>query len=82
MSGFGEGIFWPVAMAAVATQDKKRKGLGLGIFYVGFDIGSAAGLSIGGITYYLTSSWRPAFFIAPSLGLLVIRRPVCLKEQA
>jgi MFS transporter, DHA1 family, multidrug resistance protein len=72
VSGFGEGIFWPVAMATVANYFRGRKGLALGIFYVGFDIGSVAGLSIGGITYSLAGSWRPAFFVAPLLGLLVI----------
>ncbi|MGA2199938.1 MAG: MFS transporter [Nitrososphaerales archaeon] len=71
-SGFGEGAFWPVAMASVANYFKGRKGLGLGIFYVGFDAGSVAGLSIGGFAYSLFSSWRPAFFIAPLFGLAVI----------
>jgi ACS family hexuronate transporter-like MFS transporter len=72
ISGLGEGMFWPVAMSSVANLFKARKGLALGIFYVGFDAGSVAGLSIGGLAYYLTSDWRPAFFIAPSLGLTVI----------
>lgn len=72
VSGFGEGAFWPVAMASVASFFQKRKGLGLGIFYVGFDAGSVAGLSIGGITYSLSGSWRPAFFIAPLVGIFVI----------
>jgi len=72
ISGFGEGAFWPVAMASVATYFKGRKGLGLGIFYVGFDAGSVAGLSIGGVAYSLSASWRPAFFFAPLLGLVVI----------
>jgi predicted MFS family arabinose efflux permease len=72
VSGFGEGAFWPVAMASVASYFKGRKGLALGIFYVGFDAGSVAGLSIGGVAYSMTSSWRPAFFIAPLLGLAVI----------
>jgi len=72
VSGFGEGIFWPVAMATVANYFGGRKGLALGIFYVGFDVGSVAGLSLGGIMYSLTSDWRPAFFIAPLLGLVVI----------
>lgn len=72
VSGLGEGVFWPVAMASVADYFKGRKGLALGIFYVGFDVGSVAGLSIGGVTYYLTGDWRPAFFVAPSLGLIAI----------
>ncbi|HYB04113.1 MAG TPA: MFS transporter, partial [Nitrososphaerales archaeon] len=72
ISGFGEGMFWPTAMAAVATNYGKNKGLSLGIFYVGFDAGGAAGLSIGGISFYLTQDWRTAFFVAPLLGLLVI----------
>lgn len=72
ISGFGEGMFWPVAMSSVANLFKARKGLALGIFYVGFDAGSVAGLSLGGLAYYLSNEWRPAFFIAPSLGLLVI----------
>lgn len=72
VSGFGEGIFWPVAMASVAGYFRNRKGLALGIFYDGFDIGGVAGLSIGGITYYLTDSWRPAFFVAPTLGIVAM----------
>lgn len=71
-SGVGEGIFWPVAMASVANYFQGRKGLALGIFYVGFDAGSVAGLSIGGIVFSLSGSWRPAFFVAPLLGLFVI----------
>ena len=72
ISGFGEGAFWPVAMASVANYFKGRKGLALGIFYVGFDAGSVAGLTIGGLAYTLSGSWRPAFFIAPLLGILVV----------
>ena len=81
VSGFGEGIFWPVAMAAVASYFKKRKGLALGIFYVGFDVGSVAGLSLGGIAYSLSSDWRTAFFVAPSIGILVIAGAVCVKNE-
>jgi MFS transporter, ACS family, hexuronate transporter len=72
ISGLGEGAFWPVAMASVANYFKGRKGLALGIFYVGFDAGSIAGLSIGGVAYSLSDSWRPAFFYAPLLGLAVM----------
>ncbi len=72
ISGLGEGLFWPAAMALVAGFFKQRKGLALGIFYDGFDLGGAAGLSLGGITFALTSNWRPAFFVAPTLGLFVI----------
>ena len=71
ISGFGEGIFWPVAMAWVAWSFGWRKGLALGIFYVGFDIGSSGGLAIGGLTFAFYHMWQPAFFIAPSIGLLV-----------
>jgi MFS family permease len=72
ISGFGEGIFWPVAMASVTTYFKERKGLALGIFYVGFDAGSVAGLTVGGLAYSFYGNWRPAFFIAPLIGLPVI----------
>lgn len=72
ISGFGEGIFWPVAMALVASYFGRRKGIALGIFYVGFDIGSIGGLFIGGLAFALYDSWQPAFFIAPSIGLLVL----------
>ena len=71
ISGFGEGIFWPVAMAWVASYFGWRKGLALGIFYVGFDIGSSGGLAIGGLTFAIYNAWQPAFFIAPSIELLV-----------
>ena len=81
ISGFGEGIFWPVAMAAVASYFKKRKGLTLGIFYVGFDAGSVAGLSIGGLAYSLSGDWRTAFFAAPSIGLLVITGAAWLRNE-
>ena len=81
VSGFGEGIFWPVAMAAVASYFKNRKGLALGIFYVGFDVGSVAGLSLGGLAYSLSGDWRTAFFVAPSVGLLVIVGAAWLKNE-
>jgi len=81
ISGFGEGIFWPVAMAAVASYFKNRKGLALGIFYVGFDVGSVAGLSLGGLAYSLSGDWRTAFFVAPSLGILVIAGAGWLKNE-
>ncbi len=81
ISGFGEGIFWPVAMAAVASYFKERKGLALGIFYVGFDAGSVAGLSLGGLAYALSGNWRTAFFAAPSLGLFVIAGVAWLKNK-
>ena len=72
ISGFGEGIFWPVAMAWVASYFGLRKGLALGIFYVGFDVGSIGGLFIGGASFALYNAWQPAFFIAPSIGLIVL----------
>jgi MFS family permease len=81
ISGFGEGAFWPVAMASVANYFKGRKGLALGIFYVGFDAGSVAGLSIGGLAYSLSTSWRPAFFFAPLLGLVVIAAAVIARKR-
>ena len=81
ISGFGEGIFWPVAMAAVASYFKERKGLALGIFYVGFDAGSVAGLSLGGLAYSLSGDWHYAFFAAPSIGLLVIAGAAWLRNE-
>ena len=72
VSGFGEGIFWPVAMAAVSGYFGRSKGLALGVFYVGFDVGAVAGLNIGGAAYALTADWRTGFFVAPLLGLPVI----------
>jgi MFS transporter, DHA1 family, inner membrane transport protein len=72
VSGFGEGIFWPVAMAWVASYFGRRKGLALGVFYVGFDAGSIGGLFIGGASFALFDAWQPAFFIAPSIGLIVL----------
>ena len=81
ISGFGEGIFWPVAMAAVASYFNERKGLALGIFYVGFDVGSVAGLSLGGLAYSLSGDWRTAFFAAPSIGLLVVAGTARMKEE-
>lgn len=72
VSGVGEGLFWPVAMAAVAARFGGRKGLALGVFYVGFDAGSIAGLSVGGFTYALSGAWNEAFFYAPLLGVIPI----------
>jgi MFS family permease len=72
VSGFGEGLFWPAAMSAVANYFGRNKGLALGIFYAGFDLGGAAGNTIGSITFSLTSDWRTAFYIAPLLGIPVI----------
>jgi MFS transporter, ACS family, hexuronate transporter len=72
VSGFGEGLFWPAAMSAVANYFGRSKGLALGIFYAGFDLGGAAGNTIGSITFSLTSDWRTAFYVAPLLGIPVI----------
>jgi len=72
VSGFGEGIFWPAAMSAVANYFGRSKGLALGIFYAGFDLGGAAGNTIGSITFTLTADWRTAFFVAPLLGIPVM----------
>lgn len=52
VSGFGEGVFWSVAMASVATYFKQWKALALGIFYVGFDFGTVAGLGVGGLAAF------------------------------
>jgi MFS family permease len=71
-SGLGEGIFWPVAMASVASYFGGRKGFALGIFYVGFDAGSAAGPALAGVALTLTANWRYAFFIAPLVGIVPI----------
>ncbi len=81
VSGFGEGIFWPVAMAWVASYFGFRKGLALGIFYVGFDIGSIGGLFIGGASFALYNTWQPAFFIAPSIGLIVLAGAPFLRQR-
>jgi len=70
VSGLGEGVFWPVAMASVAAYYGERKGFALGIFYVGFDVGSAAGPALAGLTLTLTSDWRYAFFVAPLFGVI------------
>jgi MFS transporter, ACS family, aldohexuronate transporter len=72
VSGFGEGLFWPAAMSSVANYFGVRKGMALGIFYAGFDVGGAAGNSIGSLTYSLTSAWQTAFFVAPLLGVPVL----------
>jgi predicted MFS family arabinose efflux permease len=72
VSGVGEGIFWPVAMSAVANYFRKNKGLALGAFYVGFDAGGAGGSTIGGLSLSLTSGWRTAFFVAPLMGIAVV----------
>lgn len=81
VSGFGEGIFWPVAMAWVASYFGFRKGLALGIFYVGFDVGSIGGLFIGGASFDLYKTWQPAFFIAPSIGLIVLAGAPFLRKR-
>jgi MFS family permease len=72
VSGFGEGIFWPAAMSAVANYFGRNKGLALGIFYAGFDLGGAAGNTIGSITFTASSDWRTAFFVAPLMGIPVL----------
>lgn len=82
VSGFGEGAFWPVAMASVADFFRGRKGLALGIFYNGFDIGSVVGISIGGLSYTLSGdNWRPAFFYAPLAGVVVIGGALILRRR-
>jgi len=72
VSGFGEGLFWPAAMSAVANYFGRNKGLALGIFYAGFDLGGAAGNTIGSITFTITSDWRTAFYVAPLMGIPVL----------
>jgi MFS transporter, ACS family, aldohexuronate transporter len=72
VSGFGEGLFWPAAMSAVAGRFGARKGAALGIFYAGFDIGGASGTALGSAAYMATTDWRTAFFVAPLLGLPVL----------
>jgi len=72
VSGLGEGIFWPVAMAAVAARYQSRKGLALGVFYAGFDVGGIFGAAVTGAVLYLAGSWQPAFFVAPTVGLLAV----------
>jgi len=72
VSGFGEGLFWPAAMSAVANYFGRSKGLALGIFYAGFDLGGAAGNTIGSVTFALTADWRNAFFVAPLIGIPVL----------
>ncbi len=72
VSGLGEGLFWPVAMASVATYFGGRKGFALGIFYVGFDVGTVAGPAIAGLSLSFTGDWRYAFLVAPLLGLVPI----------
>lgn len=72
VSGFGEGIFWPAAMSAVANYFGRNKGLALGIFYAGFDLGGAAGNTIGSVTFTVTSDWRTAFYVAPLIGIPVL----------
>ncbi len=71
-SGLGEGLFWPVAMAAVATHFRARKGLALGIFYVGFDAGGILGTTASGAVFALAGDWRLAFFVAPTIGVAAI----------
>ncbi|MDG7011099.1 MAG: MFS transporter [Nitrososphaerota archaeon] len=81
VSGFGEGLFWPAAMSAVANYFGTSKGLTLGIFYAGFDLGGAAGNAIGAASYSLTSDWRAAFFVAPLVGIPVIAGIAGSKRQ-
>ncbi len=72
VSGIGEGLFWPVAMASVAEKFSGRKGISLGVFYVGFDIGSILGLTSGAVMYTVFQSWRYSFFLPPLAGIPVI----------
>ncbi|MEM3185674.1 MAG: MFS transporter [Conexivisphaerales archaeon] len=72
VSGIGEGLFWPVAMAAVAERFAGKKGFSLGIFYVGFDIGSVAGVTAGALSFTTFGSWRYAFLLPPLAGIFVI----------
>jgi len=71
-SGVGEGVFWPVAMASVASYFGARKGFALGVFYVGFDAGSATGPALAGLVFSLTSEWQYTFLVAPLIGLVPI----------
>jgi MFS family permease len=81
VSGLGEGLFWPVAMAAVASYFGSRKGLTLGLFYVGFDVGAIGGTTIGGTAYALFGGWQAAFLVAPLLGIPVLVGVLFAKDQ-
>lgn len=72
VSGVGEGLFWPVAMAWVADCYGAKKGFALGVFYVGFDVGQIMGDLMGGASFAAGGDWRTAFLVAPVLGLVVI----------
>lgn len=72
VSGIGEGLFWPVAMAWVADAFGARKGMALGVFYVGFDVGQIVGDVIGASAFAATGDWRTPFLVAPLLGVGVI----------
>ena len=72
ISGLGEGLFWPVGMAALAARYQSRKGLALGIFYTGFDVGGIFGAAVTGAVFYIAGAWEPAFFVAPTVGLAVL----------
>jgi MFS transporter, ACS family, hexuronate transporter len=80
LSGVGEGLFWPAAMSAVAGYFGGSKGAALGIFYAGFDLGGAAGNSIGSAAFAFTGDWRTAFFVAPVLGVPVIAGVIASKK--
>jgi len=79
VSGLGEGIFWPVAMASAASYFGSRKGFALGVFYVGFDVGSAGGTALAGTAIALTSNWRYAFYWAPLFGIVPIATALFLQ---
>ncbi|MEM3684213.1 MAG: MFS transporter [Conexivisphaerales archaeon] len=72
ISGVGEGLFWPVAMAAVAERFAGKKGISLGIFHVGFDAGSIAGVTAGALAFTFLGSWRYAFLLPPLAAIPVI----------
>jgi MFS family permease len=71
ITGIGEGFFWPAASLEVAnaTSEKQRTTV-MSLYWTGYPIGGFLGTWLGA-TLGSSYGWRPVFFVAGGLGLVI-----------
>jgi len=72
LHGFATAIFSPVASAYVAGLATNRRGVRLGWFASGNDVGSLMGPMIGGFVLFMTASFDATFLTVGILGVVTL----------
>lgn len=72
LHGFATAIFSPVASAYVAGLAMDRRGMRLGWFASGNDIGSLMGPMIGGFVLFMTASFDATYLTVGALGVVTL----------